>query len=168
MKIIGMMVLLGAVLGGLLSGASRQSGQQGWTQLMAPPEPAIEILGRDQSNAFTTFFRTAGGIYACGATCTKVARLPDPSRLCGSAGSSTLPAPGAVADSLTVHCHGADVTVNFDLVLLKDGRAFESTGSISSWTDVLHDLTAGIMGGAVGLIVGVIIVAATSKPRSSV
>ena len=165
--IVILMILLGAVVGFLLPGLSRGKEERRWDQLVTPPEPAIEILGRTGEYQVTTyFFRTEGGVYACRMSCIKVTQMPDPSKLCKPIGSSTLPAPGEVADSLEVDCWGGEYTVTRDLVLLKDGRAFESSGPLEDWGTGLIALLASCLGGVVGLIVGVIIVVAISKRRS--
>ncbi len=167
LAIIALMMLLGAVVGGLLPGLSRGKQEMRWAQLVAPTEPAIEILGRTLYPA-TAFLRTESGVYACGEEwdraqpCSKVTKMPDPSELCKPIGSSALPAPGEVANSLKVSCWGGEYTVSYDLVLLKDGHAFESS-ELVSWGDGLVVLLASCLGGGVGLIVGVVIVVVRSK-----
>ena len=169
MKIIVLMMLLGAVVGFLLPGVSRSMEERRWYQLDTPPEPAIEILGHTgEYQVATIFFRTEGGVYACvgGQGCTKITKMPDPSKLCKPIGSSVLPAPGEVANSLKVNCWGGEYTLGRDIVLLKDGRVFESSQMVEEWGDVLENLLASCIGGVVGLIVGIIIVIAMSKRRS--
>ncbi len=171
---IGLMTLLGLVGGGLLPGLLRGGGEGGeWRQLVAPPEPAMEILGRDRPTATTTYLRTEGGVYACAEDgkyarpCSPVAseQMLEPEELCDPVGSSVLRAPGEVVDSLAVVCRGADVTISYNLVLLKDGRAFESTTGVSSWLDVVDVIGYGFIGGVVGLLGGVIIVIARLSRR---
>jgi len=167
LAIVSLTTLLGLACGGLLPGLSRGGGE--WRQLVAPPEPAIEILGRDKSSGRTTYLRTEGGVYTCerdgeyARPCSEVApqQMPEPEELCDPVGSSVRQAPGTVADSLLVVCRGADVTIRFDLVLLTDGRAFE-WGQASSWLDVVDVIGYGFIGGVVGLLGGAIIVVARS------
>ena len=157
--------LVGAVI---LSMLSRDPGE--WHPVVAPPDPAVEILGHDEYG--TTYLRTEGGVYACGMDregapeCSKLdpQQMPEPAELCEEASAVTEQAPGEVADSLAVVCRGADVTIAIELAILTDGRVYEWFQT-SGWFDVVDVIRAGFFGGVIGLIVGVIIVVARSTRR---